>query len=479
MNEKRYDVVVIGAGPAGYVAAIRCAQLGLSVACVDDWINKQGEPALGGTCLNTGCIPSKALLDSSEQYHRLRHQFASHGIHVEGVSLDVPAMVARKDRVVKGLTDGIATLFRANKITWVPGRGRLLDGKRVEVTPQGEGVTPEVLQAGNVILASGSRPIDLDAVPIDGELIVDSSGALEFQEVPRRLGVIGAGVIGLELSSVWRRLGSEVVLLEARDEFLPMADAQVAREAHKQFTRQGLDIRLGARVMSSRKGDGQLEVAYQDKEGEQHHLQVDRLVVAVGRTPNTDGLFAPETRLLLDESQFVHVDEQCRTNLPGVYAIGDLVRGPMLAHKGSEEGVMVAEIVAGGQGHVNYETIPAVIYTAPEIAWVGRTEQQLKAAGEEFKGGVFPFAANGRARAMEEPTGFCKILAHAHTDRILGVHVIGPYASELIAEAVLAMEFAASAEDLARTVHAHPTLSEAMHEAALAAEGRALHKAGR
>lgn len=473
---KTYDVVVIGAGPAGYVAAIRCAQLGLRTACVDEWINKYGQPALGGTCLNVGCIPSKDLLQASENYYRLHHQFDAYGIRVQKASIDVPAMIAHKDRVVQSLTDGIATLFRANKIAQLHGHARLLDGKRVEITDAKSGEARDIIEASHVILASGSEPVNIGEAPLDGERIVDSAGAMEFSDVPKRLGVIGAGVVGLELGSVWRRLGAEVVLLEALDTFLPAVDQQVAKDALRQFTRQGLDIRLGARVVSVHKTQKQLTVHYQDREGE-HDLRVDRLIVAVGRRPKTDGLFSPESGLLLDERGFIDVNDQCRTNLPDVYAIGDVVRGPMLAHKGSEEGIAVAEVIAGTGGHVNYEAIPWVIYTAPEIAWVGQTEQALKAADEPYKVGVFPFAANGRARAMEEPVGMAKIIAHEETDRVLGVHIVGAFASELIAEAVLALEYAASAEDLARTVHAHPTLSEALHEAALAVDRRALHKA--
>ncbi len=469
-----YDVVVIGGGPAGYVAAIRCAQLGLSTACVDQWINKQGQPALGGTCLNAGCIPSKALLDSSEHYHLLHHGLASHGIEVEGVSLDVPKMIARKDDVVRGLTGGIAQLFRANKVTWLQGRGRLMDGKRVEVTPL-NGEEPQIVQAENVILASGSKPAQLHTAPVDGDRIVDSTGALDFTEVPKRLGIIGAGVIGLELGSVWRRLGAEVIVLEAQESFLPFADRLIAEEAHKQFLKQGLDIHLGARVTATSLGKKNVVVNYTDATGE-HKVQVDKLVVAVGRRPHTDGLFAPEIDLLLDEGGFIHVDEQCRTTLPGIYAVGDVVRGPMLAHKGSEEGLAVAEIIAGHRHTgVNYETIPSVIYTNPELAWVGRTEESVHGAGEPHKVGVFPFSANGRARASEEAVGMVKIIAHEKTDRILGVHVIGPEASEIIAQAVIAMEFSASAEDLALTVFAHPTLSEALHEAAMAVGGNAIH----
>ncbi|MFA7096187.1 MAG: dihydrolipoyl dehydrogenase [Gammaproteobacteria bacterium] len=476
-TENHYDVVIVGAGPAGYAAAIRCAQLGMRVACVDDRVNEQGIPVLGGSCLNEGCIPCKALLDSAAHYHRARHQFDAHGIRVGEVSLDVPAMLARKERIVQRLTDGIATLFQAHRITWIPGRGRLLTGKRVEITRRDATEEPLILSGDHVILACGSQPSVLDTVPVDGDRIVDSAGALRLPDVPRRLGVVGAGVVGLELAGIWLRLGAEVVLLDARQEFLPLADTQIAREAQKEFTRQGMDIRLGARVTGTHVADGQVTVTYQDSEGS-HQLQVDRLIVAVGRSPNTDELFAPDTRLLLGEGQFILVDEYCRTNLPGVYAIGDAVRGPMLAHKGFEEGVAVAEAIAGQAAPVNYDMMPAVIYTEPAIAWIGKTEQALRAAGEEYKVGVFPFAANGWAQAMEEPAGLVKVLSHAQTDRILGVHILGAAATELIAEAVLALEYAASAEDLARTIHAHPTLSEALREAALAAEGSALHRAG-
>ncbi|GAB6040292.1 dihydrolipoyl dehydrogenase [Endothiovibrio diazotrophicus] len=472
-RDKQFDVVVIGAGPAGYVAAIRCAQLGLKTACVDDWFTPQGEHRLGGTCLNVGCIPSKALLESSELYEKIAHQAADHGIRVDPPTLDLDAMHARKARVVESLTDGIATLFKGNGITTFPGRGRLLANKRVEVTPRdGE---PLTLAAEAVILATGSHPMEIATAPVDNDRIVDSSGALAFSEVPKRLGVIGAGVIGLELGSIWKRLGSEVVILEAQGQFLPMADQAIAAEAERRFRQQGLDIRLGARVTTTRPGKQRISVNYLDKEGEQR-LAVDRLLVAVGRRPNSGGIAAAEAGLLINEGGYVHVDEQCRTNLPGVYAVGDLVRGPMLAHKGSEEGVAVAECIAGLSGApLELDHIPSVIYTDPEIAWVGRTEQSLKGAGIPYKVGRFPFAANGRARAMEAGGGCVKVLSRTDDDRLLGVHVIGPGAAELIAEATLALAFEGSAEDLARTVHAHPTLAEALKEAALDAEGRALH----
>lgn len=468
------DVIIIGAGPAGYVAAIRCAQLGLSTAVIDNWINRDGHPALGGTCLNVGCIPSKALLESSEMYAEARHDFGVHGIKISDMSLDLATMMARKDRVVRDLTSGVESLFRAHKITWIPGSGRLLANKRVQVTEHG-GATRE-LQGANVILAAGSAPVEIGAAPLTEKLIVDSTGALEFDSVPKRLGVIGAGVIGVELGSVWRRLGSEVILLEAQENFLYFADEQIARDALKQFTQQGLDIRLGARVMACKVDDGQVDIEYQDKHGS-HNERVDRLIVSVGRRPSTKGLFADESGLLLDEWGFIHVDQSCRTILPGVYAIGDLVRGPMLAHKGSEEGIMVAETIAGHKVQVNYDAVPLVIYTLPEIAWAGKTEQALKTAGVAYNVGTFPFAASGRAKAAGITAGFIKILADAKTDRVLGVHMIGPGVSELISNAVIAMEFGASSEDIAVTMFAHPTLSEAFHEAALSVSGRAIHVA--
>jgi dihydrolipoamide dehydrogenase len=470
---KTYDVIVIGGGPAGYVAAIRCAQHGLAVACIEKWINFKGEPALGGTCLNVGCIPSKVLLESSEQYHKARDMLVHHGIEIGSLKLNLEQMMRRKEEIVLQLTGGINTLFKANKVDWLQGHGKLLADRQVEFTAR-DG-TVEVLNADSIVIATGSVPIALTSAPADGELIIDSTGALDFRQVPERLGVIGAGVIGLELGSVWQRLGSKVTLLEAVEDFLAPVDFAVAREALRQFRKQELDIHLGARVIGTRKDQGRVEVRYQDKEGE-HQIEVDKLLVAVGRQPNTDNVAAPAAGLLLNERGYIHVNDICETNLPGVYAIGDVVRGPMLAHKGSEEGIMVADIIAGQHGHVNYETIPWVIYTAPEIAWVGKTEQSLKAEGVPYKAGSFPFAANGRAKAMDAGTGMVKILAHGHTDKILGCHIIGPAASELIQELVLAMEFGASSEDLARTVHGHPTLSEATHEAALAVHQQAIHK---
>ncbi|HED39493.1 MAG TPA: dihydrolipoyl dehydrogenase, partial [Chromatiales bacterium] len=440
--------------------------------CVDKWIGADNRPALGGTCLNVGCIPSKALLESSAHYEDISHSFGEHGITASGVALDLAQMMARKDKVVNDLTQGIAGLFKANGVEWHQGRGKLLPKQQVEVTAH-DG-KQSVLEATHVILAPGSSSVEIAAAPLAEGVIVDSSGALAFDEVPKRLGVIGAGVIGLELGSVWRRLGSKVVLLEAQDSFLGAADEQIAKEALRQFKHQGLDIRLGARVTSCEMGEKGVAVQYQDAEGE-HAETVDKLIVAVGRRPNTEGLAADEVGLLLDEWGFIHVNEQCRTNQPSVYAIGDAVRGPMLAHKGSEEGVMVAEVIAGQKAEINYDTIPSVIYTHPEIAWAGITEQALKAAGRDYNVGTFPFAASGRARAAGDSSGMVKVIADAVTDRVLGVHIIGAHCSELIAQAVIAMEMGASSEDLAMTVFAHPTLSESIHEAALAVDGRAIH----
>lgn len=472
----KFDVIVIGGGPAGYPAAIRAAQNGLKVACVDAWRNRDGTPALGGTCLNAGCIPSKALLESSELFHRAQSEFAVHGIQTSGVKLDLATMQKRRATIVKSMTGGIAALLKSNGVTVYQGHGKLLPGRAVEVTAHAGGVLQ--IEGRHVVLASGSEPTELKSLPFDGQQIVDSWSALEFDAVPRRLCVIGAGVIGLELGSVWRRLGAEVVVLEALDKFLSIADQQLAGEAARHFKKQGLDIHLGAKVTGATTSKEGVAVRYTDSKGEQI-LNVDKLIVAVGRRPYTTNLFAPETGVQLDERGFIKVDEECRTGAENVWAIGDCVRGPMLAHKGKEEGVAVADRIAGRYAHVNLALVPSVIYTAPEIAWVGQTEEQLKAAGIEYKSGVFPFAASGRARAMEAAAGFAKLLARKDNDDILGVHIIGPMAGELIAEAVLAMEFRASAEDLQRTIHAHPTLSEALHEAALAADKRAIDSINR
>jgi dihydrolipoamide dehydrogenase len=466
-----YDVVVIGAGPAGYPAAIRAGQNKLKVACVDEWKNFDGTYAFGGTCLNAGCIPSKALLESSELFQRAKDEFSVHGIKVGEVKLDLAAMQKRRASIVKTMTGGITALFKANGVVGIQGHGRLLPGNKVLVT--GADGAEKTLTAKHVVLASGSVPVQLKNVPHDGKYIVDSWNALEFDEVPARLGVIGAGVIGLELGSVWRRLGSEVTVLEALEQFLPIADGAIAKEALRHFKKQGLDIKLGAKVSRAAVAGAAVEVAYTDAQGE-HAMQVDKLVVAVGRRPFTQALLAEGTGVRLDERGFIQVDEHCRTGVPNVWAVGDVVRGPMLAHKGKEEGVMVADLIAGHFAEVNYKVIPSVIYTAPEIAWVGQTEEQVKASGRAYKVGTFPFAASGRARAMEAAQGLAKIVSAKDDDEILGIHVIGPMAGELISEAVLAMEYSASTEDIQRTIHAHPTLSEALHEAALAVDKKAI-----
>lgn len=473
----KYDVIVIGGGPGGYAAAIRAAQHGFKTACIEKRVGAEGKPALGGTCLNVGCIPSKALLDSSWKFHEAKQSFAEHGISTGEVSIDVKAMQARKDKVVAQLTGGIAALFQANKVTWLQGSGKLLAGKQVEFTAAG-GDSVQTLSADHVILAAGSEPVEIPVAPLVDGKVVDSTGALAFTEVPKRLGVIGAGIIGLELGSVWSRLGAEVVVLEAIDTLLPSVDKQVAREAGKAFKNQGLDIRLGARVLSTdTEGEG-VVVTYADKEGE-HQETFDKLIVAVGRRPNTADLLAPDSGVTFDERNYIFADSQCRTEVTAVYAIGDLVRGPALAHKALEEGVMVADVIAGEHTQVNYDAIAAVIYTHPEIAWVGKTEDEAKAAGENYKTGVVPFAANGRALASGETTGLVKFVADADSDRILGMHVIGPQASELIQQGVIALEFGATIEDLQLMVFSHPTLSETVHEAALAADYKAIHIAQR
>ncbi|MCF6219185.1 MAG: dihydrolipoyl dehydrogenase [Gammaproteobacteria bacterium] len=466
MNEK-FDVIIIGAGPGGYVAAIRCAQLGLKTACIDDWVNSESKPSPGGTCLNVGCIPSKAMIESSEQYEKAQHELALHGVNVRGVKLDLTTLLARKDRVVNELTSGVAALLAANKVTFIHGRGKLLANKEVEVAG-------ERFAASNIIIATGSSPSALNGVAYDGDTIVDSTGALAFDKVPKRLCVIGTGVIGLELGSVWRRLGSEVFMLKSSNTFLPMADQSIAKEALKIFSAQGLDIRMGARIKNVAVVRGKAVIEYDDKKGN-HQEKVDKIIVAVGRQPNTRNLIAEDVSIEVDQRGFIRVDDKCRTAVDGIYAIGDIVRGPMLAHKASEEGVMVAELINGEFAQIDLESIPSVIYTSPEIAWVGKTEQALKQEGTDYTIGTFPFAANGRARALGETTGLIKIIAHTKTDRILGVHIIGPQASETVAQAKIAMEMGASSEDIALTVFAHPTLSEALHEAALSVHDRAIH----
>lgn len=468
-----FDLVVIGAGPAGYVAAIRASQLGLRAACVEGWSGPSGENALGGTCLNVGCIPSKALLDSSHHFEHMQKHAAQHGIKTTGLSIDIGAMQERKSRIVQTLTQGIAGLFKKNNVEWIKGTGTLLGNGQVSVR-NGAGEEQRRVSATHIVIATGSAPARIPPAVVDQDRIVDSTGALAFGQVPKTLGIIGAGVIGLELGSVWRRLGAKVTVLEALPEFLPTADSDLAREALKLFKKQGLDIRLGTRVISTERQPDGVEVCFEAGD-KTEKLVFERLIVAVGRAPRTEGLGAAETGLALDARGFIQVDAEFRTNLPGVRAIGDVIGGPMLAHKASEEGVAVAELLAGQKPQLNHAHVPWVIYTWPEIAWAGATEQALKAAGHKVKVGKFPFMASGRARAMGETDGFVKVISESETDTLLGVHCIGPNASELIAEAVLALEFGASAEDIARTVHAHPTLSEALHEAALGTDGRMIH----
>jgi len=474
MADNKFDVIVIGAGPAGYVCAIRAAQLGLKTACIDAFKGKDGKQALGGTCLNIGCIPSKALLDSSKQFWGLTHNLPAHGISVENAKVDMATFIGRKDKIVKQFTGGVGMLFKANKVTPFFGTGKLLKGNQVEVN--GFDGSKQTLEAANVIIATGSVPIELPFAKFDNKTIIDNAGALDIDAVPKRLGVIGAGVIGLELGSVWKRMGAEVTILEALPDFLGAADADIAKAAAREFKKQGLDIHLGAKVSKAEIKKNAVEVTFADKDGE-HKITVDKLLVAVGRRAYTEGVLGEGTGVKVDQRGRIEVDEHCWTGVAGIWAIGDCVRGPMLAHKGEEEGVMVAELIAGKAGHVDYGVIPWVIYTEPEIAWAGKTEQQCKDEGIPYKTGNFPFAANGRAVAMNEPAGLVKVIAHADTDRILGVHMCGPVVSELIAEAVVAMEFKGSSEDLARIVHAHPTLSEVVHEAALSVDKRALNKA--
>ncbi len=472
---KQFDVIVIGGGPGGYIAAIRAAQLGFSVACIDEWKNSKGGPAPGGTCTNVGCIPSKALLQSSEHFEQAGHHFADHGIGLSNLTVDLAKMVGRKDTVVKQNNDGILYLFKKNKVTFFHGRGSFVAAKDGVYEINVAGVASEVISGKHIIVATGSNARALPGAPFDEENILSNDGALRMGAVPQKLGVIGSGVIGLEMGSVWRRLGSDVTILEGLPTFLGAVDEQIAKEAKKAFDKQGLKIELGVKVGEIKSNKKGVSIAYTNAKGEALSLDVDKLIVSIGRTANTIGLNTEAVGLQLDERGMVLVDAECKTNLPGVWAVGDVVRGPMLAHKAEEEGVAVAERIAGQHGHVNFNTIPWVIYTSPEIAWVGQTEQQLKAEGRAYKAGTFPFLANGRARALGDTTGMVKMLADAATDEVLGVHIVGPQASELIAEAVMAMEFRASSEDIARICHAHPSLSESMKEAALAVDKRTLN----
>ncbi len=475
MTSKQFDVIVIGAGPGGYIAAIRAAQLGFNVACIDEWKNGKGGPAPGGTCTNVGCIPSKALLQSSEHFEHASKHFGEHGISASGLKIDVGQMVGRKDTIVKQTNDGILYLFKKNKVSFFHGRGSFVKavdgGYEIAVT----GATNETLVGKQIIVATGSSARALPGVPFDEDKVLSNDGALAIQAVPKKLGLIGSGVIGLEMGSVWRRVGAEVTVLEALPTFLGAVDEQIAKEAKKAFDKQGLKVELGVKVGEVKVGKKGVTVAWTDAKGAAQTLEVDKLIVSIGRVPNTAGLNAEAVGLKLGERGDVIVDGDCRTNLPGVWAVGDVVRGPMLAHKAEEEGVAVAERIAGQHGHVDFNLIPWVIYTSPEIAWVGRTEQQLKEQGVKYKAGTFPFMANGRARALGDTTGLVKFLADAATDEILGVHIVGPLASELVAEACVAMAFRASSEDIARICHAHPSLGESVKEAALAVDKRTLN----
>ena len=467
-----YDVVVIGSGPAGYVAAIRASQLGLKTACVEDYINESGDMTLGGTCLNVGCIPSKALLDSSHRYSDALNHLDGHGIGIEKVDLDIPVMMQRKDDIVKKLTGGISGLFAANKVVSIHGRGKVLANSMVEITKTDGSI--ELVEGKNIIIASGSSPIQIPSAIFDNKNIVDSTGALEFNKVPKTVGVIGAGVIGLELGSVWSRLGSKVTVIEAMDNFLPMADADIAKDSLKDFIKQGLDIKLGSKLISSNSLKNSVKISYENKEGT-HEIEFDKLIVAVGRKPNVSEVFSKDSGITLDDNGFISVNDHCQTSNDNIWAIGDVVRGPMLAHKGSEEGIMVAERIAGKFAEMNYDLVPSVIYTHPEIAWVGKNEAELKELGIEYKVGKFPFSASGRALAVEQSTGFVKLISDARTDTILGAHVFGPSAAEIVQQALISMEFGASSEDLGLTIFSHPTVSEALHEAALAVNNQAIH----
>ena len=473
-KQTHFDVIVIGAGPAGFASAVRCAQLGLKTACIDNRRNKKNQSRLGGSHLNTGGVASMTLLESAKIYHQLNHEIAKHGIHAEGISIDISVMMQRKDRVIEGISHKMADLFAHHHIDHVNAKAKLLNTHQIEIVSD-ETQIKSILNAKHIILASGSSPTKLPCAPIDNEFIIDSITALNLDAVPKKMAIIGAGVVGLELASIWNRLGAETILLEAQDNFLSLLDQQISGEAYRIYQHQGLDLRLGARVISAKKGNKKVTIEYQDHDGT-HTLRVDKLIVACGRKPNTADLAAPEANLLLDENGYVYVDDNCRTNLPSVYAIGDLtLLGPMLAHKGIEEGVFVAERIAGLHNPINYDNLPCVVYTEPEIAWVGQTEQALRSSGEAIKIGIYPLTATIRALAMDKTEGLVKIIAHSETDKILGVHIIGTQASELIAEAVIAMEFSASSEDLARTIHARPTLSESVHDAALVLKDSALH----
>lgn len=472
---KQFDVIVIGGGPGGYIAAIRASQLGFNVACIDEWKNIKGGPALGGTCTNVGCIPSKALLQSSEHYEQAALHFADHGIQVKGLSLDMTKMIGRKDNVVKQNNEGVLYLFKKNKVTFFHGRGSFVQARDDVYEIKVAGATEEIISAKHIIVATGSNARALPGTPFDEQTILSNDGALRMQTVPKKMALIGSGVIGLEMGSVWRRLGAEVTVLEGLPTFLAAVDQQIAKEAHKAFVKQGLKIQLGVTVGEIKSSPNAVSIAYVDAKGQAQSLEVDKLIISIGRVANTIGLSPESVGLSLDERGAINVDGECKTNLPNVWAVGDVVRGPMLAHKAEEEGVAVAERIAGQHGHVNFNTIPWVIYTHPEIAWVGQTEEQLKAADRAYKSGTFPFLANGRARALGDTTGMVKMLADAVTDEILGVHIVGPMASELIAECVVAMEFRASSEDIARICHAHPSLSEATKEAALAVDKRTLN----
>ena len=466
-----FDVVIVGSGPAGYVAAIRAAQLGLKTACIEKSLDSEGKSQLGGTCLNVGCIPSKALLDSSHRYSDALNHFSDHGIEVSKPKLDIPKMMKRKEKVVAQLTAGVGGLLKANKVNTISGEAKVLNANQVQVSTLNK---TEIIETKNIVIASGSLPINIPVAPIDHNNIVDSTGALEFESVPKKLGIIGAGVIGLELGSVWARLGSEVTILEAMDDFLPMADSKISKDVLKEFNKQGLNINLGSKVTSAKSSTKNVKVSFENQDGNAE-LSFDKLIVAVGRKPNTKNLFDENSGLLLDEKGFIPVNDFCETRVKNIWAVGDVVRGPMLAHKASEEGVMVVERIAGKHAEMHYDLVPSVIYTHPEVAWVGKNEAELLESGIEFKTGSFPFAASGRALATGESAGFVKVIAHKKTDTILGVHAFGPSAADIVQQGVVAMEFGASAEDLGLTIFSHPTVSEALHEAAMAVNGNAIH----